>query len=131
MHGCIKHVLLAFASGSASNKQSHNLRTLAFTICRQEHFREFAEGIVPQVNDAIALARGLKMPIYYSNMVSMLPVLYVQHAGHIWFGNLKISRCGPDAMVFPCAGHPDPATDHNRNVIVCEDPCTTRQCVNC
>jgi len=52
-------------------------------IDMQEDFREFAEGIVPQVNDAIALARGLKMPIYYS-----------QH------------------------GHPDPATDHNRNVIV-------------
>jgi hypothetical protein len=35
-------------------------------VCRQEHFRQIAEGIVPQVNDAIALARELDMPVYYS-----------------------------------------------------------------
>jgi hypothetical protein len=63
---CIEESSLAFTSGSACNQQNQNLRTLALLICRQEHFREFAEGIVPQVNDAIALARGLKMPIYYS-----------------------------------------------------------------
>ena len=100
--------------------------TLAFGICRQEHFREFAEGIVPQVNDAIALARELKMPIYYSQ--------HGQHASlclcaTCWSQLLRkptSSRCGPDAMAFPMhAGHPDPATDHNRNVIVCEDPCAT------
>ena len=63
---CIERFSLPFASESACNQQSHQIMTLAFGICRQEHFREFAEGIVPQVNDAIALARELKMPIYYS-----------------------------------------------------------------
>jgi hypothetical protein len=51
----------------------HNLRYGRFLLQkalgrfrRQEHFRQTAEGIVPQVNGAIALARRLDLPIYYS-----------------------------------------------------------------
>lgn len=49
----------------------------------QEHFRSCALDIVPRVNEAIALARQLDLPIFYS-----------QH------------------------GHPNPAEDHDHNVLV-------------
>lgn len=42
------------------------LRLKMCHVRRQEHFRSCALDIVPRVNEAIALARRLNLPIFYS-----------------------------------------------------------------
>lgn len=96
--------------------------TTALNICRQEHFREIAEGIVLRVNAAIALARSLEMPIYCSQhgnkfISSAFQAAIAQQRGACLCAVHYIA----EARMLARAGHLNPAEDHNHNVLVGED----------